>query len=167
MRTEFFMKSLKQFLDTESVRFNKMFKICEASQASINVFSDLDQTSIEWMNDFLQVSGRGHTIVLVIDEKGRRVLMTKGNRADHKQASRLLSTEADFSQVGSTQKWRVVLVRSWHRESGQQYTAAAAVAAGCSCLTTFVELPPRWIDLQGRARKVLATSRISTNPLIS
>lgn len=37
------MKPLKQFLDTESVRFNKMFKICEASQASINVFSDLDR----------------------------------------------------------------------------------------------------------------------------
>lgn len=33
----------------------------------------------------------------------------------------------------------------------------------CSCLATFVELPPRRIDLQGR--KAPATCRISTNPL--
>lgn len=88
--------------------------------------------SIEEMNDFLHVFWTRPYHITVDERKG------EGSRDKRKQGGlqisgragrqgRLLSAEAIwFSEVGSTWKWCVVLVRSWHREPGQQYTLAAS-----------------------------------------
>lgn len=127
--------------------------------------------SIKEMNDFLYISiiytQPYVQIYRWIREVGLEDEGKQGGLQAGRQPGSLLLSEPDwFSEVSSTKLVQCVGEVMAPREPGQQYMLAATRAC-CSCLATFTELPPRWIDLQGRAREALATSRISTKPLAS